>query len=90
MATVEMKVRIDKGTRDEMQRIASNLGMSVNSAFSMFARQFVMHRGLPFDVTEYEPAPEVVMSKDDFIDEMERRYFEMVDGKRFQRDLVEA
>ncbi|MGN0076068.1 MAG: type II toxin-antitoxin system RelB/DinJ family antitoxin [Parafannyhessea sp.] len=90
MATVELKVRIDKDTRDEMQRIASNLGMSVNTAFSMFAKQFVMHRGLPFDAVERVQAPEVVMDKADFIDEMERRYFAMKDGNRFQHELVEA
>ena len=84
MSTVDVKVRLDSGVRDEMGRIANSLGMSVNTAFSVFANQFVSHRGFPFAVVEHVP------TRAEFTDEMERRYFEMQAGAAVEHDLIEV
>lgn len=83
MEAVDVKVRIDRETRDEMGRIAGSLGMTANTAFAVFAHQFVAHRGFPFPVVERIP------TKEEFTDEMERRLDEVRAGLCTVRDLLD-
>lgn len=83
MEAVEVKVRLDRETRDEMGRIAGNLGMTANAAFSVFAHQFVAHRGFPFPVVERIP------TKEEFTDEMEARLDEVRAGMCSIHELVD-
>lgn len=85
MEAVEMKVRVDKETRDQVNSIAQSLGMSVNTAITVFLKQFISHRGFPFEVVQAEP----VMTRDEFTDEMERRYQRMKAGQFVEHDLIE-
>lgn len=85
MEAVDVKVRLDRETRDEMGRIAGSLGMTANTAFAVFARQFVAHRGFPFPVVEFERTP----TKEEFTDEMERRLDEVRAGLCTVHDLVD-
>ncbi len=83
MDTVEVKVRLDRKTRDEMGAVADSLGMTANTAFSVFAKQFVAHRGFPFPVVERVP------TKVEFTDEMERRLEEVHAGLGTMHDLLD-
>lgn len=86
MSTVEMKIRLDSTTRDKVNEVASKLGMTANTAFAVFAKQFAARGGFPFDVVVPE---ERVPTREAFIDEMERRYAEMKQGRCVVHDLLE-
>jgi DNA-damage-inducible protein J len=50
MKTDHLSTRIDPDLKAEAQGILSALGLSQTDAITMFFRQIVLRRGLPFDV----------------------------------------
>lgn len=83
MATASYNIRMDANLKREMDEISSSIGMTTAAAFNVFARQFVAHRGFPFDVVE--PVP----SERQFSAEMDRIYASMKEGNASEHDLVE-
>ena len=56
MSTVAKNFRIDSELNDQANKLLEGLGLSMSQAVSMFLRQVVLHRGLPFKV-EYPQYP---------------------------------
>lgn len=50
MSTVAKNFRIDSELNDKATALLEGLGLSMSQAVSMFLRQVVLHRGLPFKV----------------------------------------
>lgn len=50
MSTVAKNFRIDSELNDQATKLLEGLGLSMSQAVSMFLRQVVLHRGLPFKV----------------------------------------
>lgn len=49
MSKTEMiRARIEPSVKQDAEEILKNLGLSVTEAITLFYRQVVMHRGLPF------------------------------------------
>ena len=48
--TTTARARIRPDIKSEAERIIHDLGLSVSTAFDLFYRQIIMHRGLPFDL----------------------------------------
>jgi len=48
--STQISTRIDKATKNQAVEIFHKLGMSTSQAISMFFRQVIYRRGLPFDV----------------------------------------
>ncbi|KAB8286682.1 type II toxin-antitoxin system RelB/DinJ family antitoxin [Bifidobacterium avesanii] len=51
MATAMVNVRLDEQTKKDMGELCSELGMSMSTAFNMFAKAMVRERRIPFEVT---------------------------------------
>ena len=68
MRTVAKNLRIDAELNDQATLLLEGLGLSMSQAISMFLRQVVLHRGLPFKV-EYPQASKELM---DAIEEAKR------------------
>ena len=83
MATTTFNVRMDEGVKAQVDEIAELLGLSTAAVFNVFARQFVAHRGFPFDVVA--PVP----TEREFAEEMERRYAEVKAGLGAPHELIE-
>jgi DNA-damage-inducible protein J len=47
---VSASYRIRPDIKTEAESIIHDLGLSVSTAFELFYRQIILHRGLPFDV----------------------------------------
>ncbi|MHC4103640.1 MAG: type II toxin-antitoxin system RelB/DinJ family antitoxin [Planctomycetota bacterium] len=45
-----IQARIDPNTKERARGILNTLGISISEAISMYMRQIVLHRGIPFDV----------------------------------------
>lgn len=61
--------RINPETKQQMSDICKDLGMSVSTAFNLFANAFVREGGIPFPVTihtaqRYDTIPVSQMAKD--------------------------
>ena len=48
--TTTARARIRPDMKAEAESILRDLGLSVSTAFELFYRQIILHRGLPFDV----------------------------------------
>ena len=45
-----IQARIDVKTKRKAKRILDALGISMSEAISMYIRQIILHRGIPFEV----------------------------------------
>ncbi len=80
--TANLYARIEPELKEQAEAILSALGVPASNAITMFYRQIVLHRGLPFDVTlptgtliEYE-----ALSVDEINAELEKGYQDMLKG----------
>ena len=50
MAKVVVNFRIDKDTKKEMEEICKDIGISIGTAFNIFAKKFTRERKMPFEL----------------------------------------
>lgn len=50
MATTLVNVRLDEQTKKDMSELCNELGLSMSTAFNMFAKAMVRERRIPFEV----------------------------------------
>lgn len=48
--TANLYARIEPDVKNQAESILEELGISASSAITMFYKQIILHRGLPFDV----------------------------------------
>ncbi|MBM6908249.1 MULTISPECIES: type II toxin-antitoxin system RelB/DinJ family antitoxin [Collinsella] len=84
MATSTLNIRLDSGLKRELEEVSSDIGLTPTAVFNVFARQFVAHRGFPFDVTA--PVP----TEREFAAKMDAIYLSMLEGNASEHELVEA
>ena len=58
MATTNLCIRIDTETKKQAEELFSNLGMNISTAFSIFVKQALRVRGIPFAITENVSEPD--------------------------------
>lgn len=47
--TAYITARVEPGLKESAESVLNEVGLSTTDAITMFLRQIVMHRGLPFD-----------------------------------------
>ncbi len=57
MATIPTQIRIDEDLKREASELFSRLGLDMSGAVTLFLRQCILRRGLPFsvDIPQYDP-----------------------------------
>ena len=72
--TSMLTARIEPGLKTEAEDILARLGISAGSAITMFYRQIVLQRAIPFPLTLRPlPPPDIAkMTRSDFDREMQR------------------
>ena len=58
MAQTLMSIRIDEDLKNDFERYCGMLGMSMSTAFIIFAKTFVRERKMPFEIRLQEPSRE--------------------------------
>ena len=48
--TAHINARVEKGLKTEAEKVLRHVGVRTSDAITMFLRQVVLQRGLPFDV----------------------------------------
>ncbi|MBF0807517.1 type II toxin-antitoxin system RelB/DinJ family antitoxin [Rothia nasimurium] len=51
MATTVVNVRLDEETKQELDILCQQLGITVSAAFSMFAKKMTREQRIPFEVS---------------------------------------
>ena len=55
MAQTNINIRIDKKLKDEFDKFCSDIGMSMTTAFCVFAKKAVREQRIPFEITAEDP-----------------------------------
>ena len=50
MKGIVVNFRIDKDTKKEMEEICKDIGISIGTAFNIFAKKFTRERKMPFEL----------------------------------------
>ena len=51
MATATVSIRLDEATKRDMESVCKDLGMSMTTAFTIFAKKMSRERRIPFEVS---------------------------------------
>lgn len=81
--TANLYARIEPDLKEQAESILAALGVPASNAITMFYKQIVLHRGLPFDVVlpANRPIDISLLTADDLDAELEKGYQDMLDGK---------
>ena len=52
MASVNVTIRMDENDKKNAEKLFSDLGLTMNAAFNMFAKQAIREQSIPFKITK--------------------------------------
>ena len=58
--TVNLSIRMNKGIKEQADKLFSELGMNMTTALNIFVRQSVRQGKIPFDITLNKPNAETL------------------------------
>jgi len=50
--TINVTIRLDRDVKENAEKLFSDLGMNLSTAFNIFARQALRQRKIPFEIAE--------------------------------------
>ena len=60
MATATFSVRMDENLKKQFELLCQSFGMSMSTAFNIFAIKVVNEKRIPFEISAKEPDPKVL------------------------------
>ena len=63
--TSVIQVRVDEELKKEADALLTDLGLDTPTAIRMFLKQVVKRRGLPFEVTQFNPNSETIAAMEE-------------------------
>ena len=84
MSTSNINIRIEESTKRDLESVCKELGLSVTTAFTIFAKKMCRERRIPFDV-----AIDPFYSTEN-LDHLRRSVSELDSGGGFERGLLDA
>ena len=84
MSTSNINIRIDESTKRDLESVCKELGLSVTTAFTIFAKKMCRERRIPFDV-----AIDPFYSTEN-LDHLRRSVSELDSGRGLERGLLDA
>ena len=81
--TANLYARIEPDLKEQAESILAALGVPASNAITMFYKQIVLHRGIPFDVSlpASRPIDISLLTAEEIDAELEKGYRDMLDGK---------
>lgn len=58
MAQTAFSIRMDEGLKQEFSQFCENIGMTMSTAFVVFAKATLRNRKIPFEIYDYGTLPE--------------------------------
>ena len=82
--TINVTIRLDRDVKENVEKLFNNLGMSMSTAFNVFARQSLRQGKIPFEI--FDP-----FYSEKNQEELRRRIMDVESGKNLSsHDLVEV
>ena len=90
--TANVFTRVDPETKEEAEKILSQLGIPMSNAIGMFLKQVVLHRGIPFEMKLPSTTPLSFggMVKEQFDAELQKGMDDIAAGRVVTADEVES
>ncbi|MCL2045605.1 MAG: type II toxin-antitoxin system RelB/DinJ family antitoxin [Oscillospiraceae bacterium] len=63
MAQTTINVRMDEALKKQLELLCSELGMSISTAVTIFAKTAVRERGIPFELRVPPPNPPIALEE---------------------------
>ncbi len=88
--TSSVFARVEPDIKEQAESILEQLGIPMSNAVSMFLRQVVLQRGIPFEMKlpENTPLAYGALTKSQFNAEVEKGYDDMISGAVFSADDI--
>ena len=64
MAQTAFSIRMDEGLKQEFSQFCENIGMTMSTAFVVFAKAALRSRKIPFEIYDYSTVPEKVTTRE--------------------------
>ncbi|MCM1300043.1 MAG: type II toxin-antitoxin system RelB/DinJ family antitoxin [Firmicutes bacterium] len=85
--TANIFARVEPEIKEEAESILNQLGIPMSNAVSMFLRQVIIQRGIPFEVKLPNSLPNIANMTEEQLDaELEKGYSEYLEGKAIPAD----
>ena len=84
MSTSNINIRIEESTKRDLESVCKELGLSVTTAFTIFAKKMCRERRIPFDV-----AIDPFYSTEN-LDHLRRSVSELDSGRGLERGLLDT
>lgn len=81
MANVNLNIRLDENLKNDFSRICDSMGMSMSTAFNIFAKAVVNEEAIPFKVKASNPIVAEFDSVDDFKDYVDKLWEKLKLGR---------
>ena len=80
--STNLYIRVEPDVKENAETILTQLGIPMSNAVSMFLKQVILRRGLPFDVSlpALQPLDISTLSEDEFHAELEKGYADIEKG----------
>ena len=90
--TANVFARVEPEIKEQAELVLDQLGIPMSNAVSMFLRQVVLQRGIPFEMKlpKAEPLAFAALTNEQFDSEIERGMQNVKEGKVYSADDVEA
>ncbi len=89
--TSNVFVRVEPEIKEQAEEVLSQLGIPMSNAVSMFLRQIVLQRGIPFEIKlpQNKPLAYSSLTKEQFDTEIEKGMNDIREGKTYSLQDVE-
>ena len=90
--TSNVFARVEPEIKEQAEKVLSQLGIPMSNAISLFLRQIIMQRGIPFDMKLPERKPTAIgaMTAAELNAELEKGYADVIAGRIHDLDDVVA
>ena len=85
MAQTNINIRIDRELKEEFDKFCSEIGMSMTTAFCVFAKKAVREQRIPFEITAEDPFYSTAN-----IERLKKAAKDMEKGKGTLHEIVEV
>lgn len=85
MAQTNINIRMDKKLKEQFDKFCSDVGMSMTTAFCIFAKKTVREQKIPFEITANDP-----FYSEENISRLEKAINDLKDGKGAEHEIIEV
>ncbi len=66
MATAKINVAVDERTKQEVEVLLEEMGLTMTSAINIYLKRILMEQGIPFDVSVKVPNTTTIAAMDEY------------------------